>query len=224
MEVPSSASPYLNIVVEGCCHGALDEIYASVSNIERRRGVKVDLLLICGDFQALRNEDDYDSLSVPSKFRSMESFYKYYKGDKVAPVLTLVVGGNHEASNYMLDLFHGGWLAPNIYYLGAAGCVDVGGVRIAGCSGIYKSGDYRRGHFEAGHGGSLDGSTVKSAYHTRQAQVYQLAMLAKHGDAAASGSSGGAGGPGGGKGGPSTRPRLRPRDPSRRDASPWTCS
>jgi len=39
----------------------------------------------------------------------MESFYKYYKGEKVAPVLTIVIGGNHEASNHMLELFHGGW-------------------------------------------------------------------------------------------------------------------
>lgn len=41
--------------------------------------------------------------------------------------------------------YHGGWLAPNIYYLGAAGCVNVGGVRIAGVSGIYKSKHYRMG-------------------------------------------------------------------------------
>jgi len=36
-------------------------------------------LLICGDFQALRSEDDYESLAVPPKYQSMESFYKYYK-------------------------------------------------------------------------------------------------------------------------------------------------
>jgi hypothetical protein len=31
------------------------------------------------------------------------------------------VGGNHEASNYLQELPYGGWVAPNIYYLGYAG-------------------------------------------------------------------------------------------------------
>lgn len=29
---------------------------------------------------------------------------RYYTGAKVAPVLTIVIGGNHEASNYMWEL------------------------------------------------------------------------------------------------------------------------
>ena len=41
--------------------------------------------------------------------------------------------------------YHGGWIAPNIYYLGHAGCVQVNGVRIAGASGIFKPQDYRQG-------------------------------------------------------------------------------
>lgn len=49
-----------------------------------------------------------------------------------------------------LDLsFHGGWLAPNIYYLGSAGCVEVGGLRIGGISGIYKNYDYPLGQLRA---------------------------------------------------------------------------
>lgn len=43
--------------------------------------------------------------------------------------------------------YHGGWLAPNIYFLGHAGCVQVNGVRIAGASGIFKSQDFRQGVF-----------------------------------------------------------------------------
>ncbi len=55
----------------------------------------------------------------------------------------------------MMDLprflrYHGGWLAPNIYYLGAAGSVVVNGIRISGASGIFKSFDYRLGEWEEG--------------------------------------------------------------------------
>mgnify|MGYP002836395350 CR=1 FL=1 len=156
----------------------MDEIYAGLKEIERRRAVKVDLLLICGDFQALRNEDDYEALAVPHKYREMGSFHRYFSGAAVAPVPTIVIGGNHEASNYMRDLFHGGWLAPNIYYLGAAGVVNFGGLRIAGASGIYKSGDYMRGHHERA---PFDRSTLRSVYHVRQLQVFQLAQLARQG-------------------------------------------
>jgi len=70
---------------------------------------------------------------------------RYYTGERVAPILTIVIGGNHEASNYMRELFHGGWLAPNIYYLGHAGCVSINGVRIAGASGIFKFHDFQLG-------------------------------------------------------------------------------
>lgn len=31
------------------------------------------------------------------------------------------VGGNHEASSYLWELFYGGWAAPNIYFLGYSG-------------------------------------------------------------------------------------------------------
>ena len=39
---------------------------------------------------------------------------------------------------------YGGWVAPNIYYLGNAGVVNFGGLRIAGLSGIYKEHDFRK--------------------------------------------------------------------------------
>ena len=36
-------------------------------------------------------------------------------------------------------------MAPNIYFLGHAGCVQVNGIRIAGASGIFDSRDFRQG-------------------------------------------------------------------------------
>ena len=78
----------MKVAVEGCCHGALDAIYASLD-------ASVDLLIICGDFQATRCQSDLDSMSVPLKYRQMGDFSDYYKGIKKAPVPTLFIGGNH---------------------------------------------------------------------------------------------------------------------------------
>lgn len=94
----------MKIAVEGCSHGELDNIYASIAKAEEAGGFKTDLLLLCGDFQAIRNIGDLECIAVPPKYRSMGSFHRYYSGEKIAPVLTLVVGGNHEASNYMWEL------------------------------------------------------------------------------------------------------------------------
>lgn len=58
--------------------------------------------------------------------------FRYYSGEKKAPILTIFIGGNHEASNYLQELPYGGWVAPNIYYLGRAGVIQFGDLRIGG--------------------------------------------------------------------------------------------
>ncbi|QRV74125.1 RNA lariat debranching enzyme [Ceratobasidium sp. AG-Ba] len=113
-------------------------------------------------------------MAVPDKYKQLGTFYKYYTEEVKAPVLTVVIGGNHEASNYMWELYHGGWLAPNIYYLGGSGCVKFGELRIAGASGIYKSHDYRLGHYERL---PYDKSSIRSAYHTRLYDIVKLRQL-----------------------------------------------
>ncbi|XP_045178356.2 lariat debranching enzyme A-like [Mercenaria mercenaria] len=167
----------MKIAVEGCCHGELDNIYQTIEYLEKKNNVKVDLLLICGDFQSVRNTADMDCMAVPPKHRKMNSFYKYYSGEKVAPILTIFIGGNHEASNYLQELPYGGWVAPKIYYMGYAGVVQVGGVRIGGMSGIYKSKDYMKGHFE--HPPYCEDSK-RSAYHIRNFDVFRLKQVKQH--------------------------------------------
>lgn len=95
--------------------------------------------------KATRNLIDLSVLACPEKYRSIGTFYKYYSGEKKAPVPTVFIGGNHEASNYLWELFHGGWVCPNIYFLGFAGLIRFGSLRIAGISGIYKKHDYENG-------------------------------------------------------------------------------
>jgi lariat debranching enzyme len=70
----------------------------------------IHLIFSCHDIaflplsQAVRNKDDLRCLNVPQKFRSMNSFWKYYSGQAVAPYPTIFIGGNHEASNYLWEL------------------------------------------------------------------------------------------------------------------------
>ncbi|XP_075402984.1 lariat debranching enzyme [Tenrec ecaudatus] len=164
----------MRVAVAGCCHGELDKIYETLLWAERRGPGPVDLLLCCGDFQAVRNEADLRCMAVPPKYRHMQTFYRYYSGEKKAPVLTIFIGGNHEASNHLQELPYGGWVAPNIYYLGLAGVVKYRGIRIGGISGIFKSHDYRKGHFEYP---PYTASTVRSIYHVRNIEVYKLKQL-----------------------------------------------
>lgn len=164
----------MKIAVEGCCHGELDKIYETIAYLEKKEGVKVELLLCCGDFQAVRNEGDMKCMAVPAKYRMMQTFYKYYSGEKKAPVLTIFIGGNHEASNHLQELPYGGWVAPNIYYLGYAGVIRYKGIRIGGLSGIFKSRDYRKGHYEFP---PYNPDTLRSAYHIRNVEVFKLKQI-----------------------------------------------
>ena len=122
----------MKIAVEGCCHGELDKIYAAMQHVERAEGITIDLLICCGDFQAVRNVDDLECMSVPQKYKALGTFHEYYSGRKRAPYPTLFIGGNHEASNYLWELYHGGYVAPNVYYMGHAGVINFGDLRVGG--------------------------------------------------------------------------------------------
>ncbi|CAB4066534.1 DBR1 [Lepeophtheirus salmonis] len=149
----------MRIAVEGCAHGCLEEIYSTIQDIEKRHKYKVDLLLCCGDFQSVRNLEDLKTMACPDKYKSAGSFYKYYS-----------------ASNYLQELPYGGWVAPKIYFLGKASVINVGGIRIGGISGIYKSYNYTSGHHEHL---PYSPKTLRSVYHIRNLEVFRLKQLEK---------------------------------------------
>lgn len=164
----------MRIAVEGCMHGDLDNVYSTLRYLEEVENTKIDLLICCGDFQAVRNKKDLESLNVPPKYRSMNSFWKYYSGQEVAPFPTIFIGGNHEASNYLWELYYGGWAAPNIYFLGFAGVVKFGNIRIGGLSGIYNERHYHLGHYERPPYNERD---IRSVYHVREYDVHKLMQV-----------------------------------------------
>ncbi|KAG1671899.1 hypothetical protein FOA52_003466 [Chlamydomonas sp. UWO 241] len=166
----------LTIAVEGCAHGELDAIYAALAKEERATGRRADLLICCGDFQAVRNADDLETMAVPPKYRQMNSFWRYYAGLATAPVPTLFIGGNHEAAAHNYELYYGGWAAPNIFFLGFSGVVRFGGLRIGGLSGVYKDAVYSRPRTERLPYTSQD---MRSTYAVRDFEVDRLLQLSQ---------------------------------------------
>lgn len=164
----TSTSHLMKVAVVGCCHGLLDAIYRAVP-------AHTKLLIICGDFQALRNLSDLETISVPRKYRRLGDFHKYYTGEKTAPVLTVFVGGNHECSSYLDELKYGGWVAKNIFYLGQFGAVVYRGIRIAGISGIYNESSFRKNDPEPRL--PYTDSTLRSAYHVRPKTYVKAGFL-----------------------------------------------
>lgn len=43
-------------------------------------------------------------MASPEKYHKLGDFHRYYKGELKAPVPTIFIGGNHEASNYLAEL------------------------------------------------------------------------------------------------------------------------
>ncbi|KAL2160210.1 hypothetical protein VTH06DRAFT_1866 [Thermothelomyces fergusii] len=165
----------VRVAVEGCGHGALNAIYTAVKRAcKERKWDGVDLLIIGGDFQAARNAADLNAMSVPPKYRQLGDFHEYYSGTRRAPFLTIFVGGNHEAASHLWELYYGGWVAPNIYYMGAANVLRLGPLRIAGMSGIYKGFDYLKPHHERL---PFSHDDIRSFYHVREIDVRKLLQV-----------------------------------------------
>jgi lariat debranching enzyme len=76
--------------------------------------------------------------------------------------------------NFLNHSYYGGWAAQNLYFLGWAGVIKFGGVRIAGASGIYKPNHYTCGHYEKA---PYSQSDLRSIYHVRQYDIRKLGLL-----------------------------------------------
>lgn len=72
--------------------------------------------------------------------------------------------------------FHGGWVAPNIYYMGFSNILCFGGLRLGGLSGIFNGRHFKRGHYEHAPFGEDE---MRSVYHVREYDMWQLMQYEK---------------------------------------------
>jgi lariat debranching enzyme len=160
----------------------LTKIYDELLAWESVNNQKVDLLICCGDFQCLRNEADLKALECPAKFKKLGCFADYYRKKKTAPILTVFIGGNHEASNYLRELYYGGFAAENIYFMGASGVINIvkgdETLRIGAISGIEKQYDLNLGYYES-YPYVHEYNNLKSMYHFREFEIAKLMQLKK---------------------------------------------
>lgn len=170
----ASIRAHMKVAVVGCAHGEVEAIYTAVREIERAQSTKVDLILCAGDFQAVRNLTDLACMACPDKFRHMHTFWKYHSGALVAPIPTIFIGGNHEASNHLQEIPLGGLVAPNMYFLGNAGVIKYRGLRIAGVSGVYTDHNYEKPRNETP---PYPKNQIKSVYHARRTDVDRLLRI-----------------------------------------------
>ena len=144
-------------------------MYSEILNNNKE---KIDLIICTGDFECLITENDLKYLSCPEKYKNMGDFHKYYNKINKVPVLTIFIGGNHEASNILDNNFYGGYICENIFYLGRCGYINYKGINIVGISGIYNYFDYFKGHFEKD---ILQ--NIKSIFHVREFDIAKLSLI-----------------------------------------------
>lgn len=106
----------------------------------------------------------------------MGTFKDYYEGKKQVEVLTVLIGGNHEAVNSLRQSHFGGWLAPGIYFLGQAGSIFVRKgkkkLRITGSSGIYNHSDFK--YCTRLERYPLRGKEKITTYHSKQVDAFRM--------------------------------------------------
>jgi hypothetical protein len=128
----------IHVAAIGDVHGNFGRVAAGMSHWNKthtRRQISLGLQV--GDAEAIRDERDLTSVMGPLRHRKMGEFAAYHTGDKLFPIPTYLIGGNHEAHFHNEQFPTGGVLAPNLFSAGRVFEQRISGLRIAGVSGIY---------------------------------------------------------------------------------------
>lgn len=150
----------------GDTHGNLNIMYAVVAAWEKRTGLKIDLVVQVGDFGFWLSEDTVDLMTRKHAERLNEQARKsalgtiravcgdypeYVLGEQTVPTPTLVIRGNHEDQEYLMQLerklehehpedylTRTIEMVPNMHYLPDGHVVDWEGVKFGALGGNFS--------------------------------------------------------------------------------------
>lgn len=132
----------------------------------------------CSAWHVLRNTDTWATLSTITTGPLWPRSPRYLSAATTRHRITCencISSVHRSASHSLLCRHYGGWVCPNIFYLGSSGVVNFGGLRIAGISGIHHPRDYRIGYYEKM---PYSPAMVRSAYHYREFEIKKLLKVA----------------------------------------------
>ena len=172
---------FMEVFVAGCIHGDWEMVVDEVNKL-RDAGNNIELVLINGDCETFRNLTDINSFAKKEeKFKKGKkpedifgTFYKLYTGEKKAPCLFVLIGGNKECVDLLAALPFGGFIAPNVYYTGRATIIDYKGIRISALGGNFSPKSYNQPlNIKIP---VTDVQLLKNAQHIRAYNLYQLLL------------------------------------------------
>ena len=124
--------------VVGDVHGDHWAMIRQLCGWGKARKKSLDFVLQVGDFEPHRDETDLVTMAAPAKYRDLGDFPAFARGDAQFPWPVYFIGGNHEPYGFLEILPDGGEVAPRCHYIGRAGLVEIGALRVAGLSGIFQ--------------------------------------------------------------------------------------
>jgi Icc-related predicted phosphoesterase len=157
----------------GDVHGRWREALALVGAACAQAGVaasELSAILQVGDAEPQRTQAEADLVPGPAKYRKLGDFHEVVDGEIVFPAPLYFIAGNHDPFP-ALDadgglVGGGGAWGPNVAYLGRAGMVGIGGLKVAFLSVIHGERTFR----EAGEG-RLRAAAGKRAGHYTPAEL-----------------------------------------------------
>lgn len=122
----------------GDVHGHFRLMVDLLQIAEMKLGISFELVLQVGDFEPVRHETDLLSVAAPAKYLHMGDFPDVLSGQVAFPWPVYFIGGNHEPYAFLETMPAGGDVAHNCHYMGRVGFQSIGGLQVAGLTGIYS--------------------------------------------------------------------------------------